>query len=315
MTDNKWIAGIIMAACLVCFVDVQAHEAETRHSHLSSVVPPLFETARVTWYQDIVYDASIPNTFLTSLDVYAPEPIAQRALPVVVYVHGGAFSRGDKADAAELDPKPYFFTHELGFLLVSINYRLLPEGKYPTNAEDLANAIAWIHEHIDEYGGDAGSIFIMGFDVGAVLVAQVATDESFLANAGTDLSTLRGVIAVEGAGYDLSQRSAEGLEGFFGPDPEVWSRASPITHVAADKNIPPFLFLSVGGGTSLGGVNSYQQAEQMAEALRAAEVRVETMSLWDKEHYGANNAIGEPGEAATIAVENFLESLIVSPPP
>lgn len=313
MTTKKWVAGTIaVGVCLSCSVNAWAHESEARHRHLSGTVPPLFENIRVTWYQDILYDDSSADTSFTSLDLYAPDP-SEQGSPVLVYVHGGAFSRGDKADPKELDPKPGFFTHELGFLLVSINYRLLPEGRYPTNAQDVANALAWVHAHIGEYGGDPDQIFLMGFDVGAVLIGQVATDESFLNNAGAELGLVKGVILIEGAGYDLTQRSPEGLEGFFGPDPEVWTRASSITHVARGKNIPPFLFLHVGAGSSLGGVNSRQQSEAMAEALRAADIRAETVPLWDKEHYGANEAIGEPGEAATIAVRQFLESLSDSP--
>ena len=119
------------------------------------------------------------------LDVYALND-AKRA-PVMVYVHGGGWRRGDKSAVGR---KAQFFTG-LGWVLVSTNYRLLPEGKHPTNVQDVAQALAWVHDHVAEHGGDPERIFLMGHSAGAHLAALVATDERHLKAAGKTLALLR----------------------------------------------------------------------------------------------------------------------------
>ncbi len=83
------------------------------------------------------------------LDVYAPRKAAEKA-PVMVYVHGGGWMRGDKSAVGK---KAEFFTGQ-GWVFVSVNYRLVPDGKHPRNVEDVATALAWVHERCTEYGGD-----------------------------------------------------------------------------------------------------------------------------------------------------------------
>ena len=282
-----------------------AHESETRHLHMNGGVPP-FYNVQLTWYQDIVYDDGSADTALTSLDVYVPEPMPAMA-PVLVYAHGGGFGSGDKADLEELGSKPGYFTHEMGYIFVSVNYRLMPEVRYPDNSQDVANALAWLHDNVADYGGDPEAIVLMGWDVGGVMAAQLATDPDFLENAGKDLSLLKGVIPVDAGGYDLRPRGAQGLTGMFGPDPEVWAKASPVTLVSADKAIPPFFMIFVGGGTGIGGINTEEQSELMAAPLRDSGFRAELVPLWDRTHNDITQAVGEPGEAATMAVQDFLE--------
>src|SRR3546814_2398066 len=81
---------------------------------------------------------------------------------LMVFVHGGGYRVGDKASSKDLDPKPEYFTSKLGFIFVSTNYRLLPEGRYPTNVQDVANALAWVADNIEEFGGDPDRIFQIG---------------------------------------------------------------------------------------------------------------------------------------------------------
>jgi len=257
------------------------------------------------WYRDIVYDDSAADDRFTSLDVYANDPV-EAGSPVMVFVHGGGFKVGDKASSKDLDPKPEYFCSKLGYLFVSINYRLLPDGQYPRNVQDVANALAWVSNHIAEYGGDPNKIFLMGHSAGAALVAQVATDESFLKNAGKDLSLLQGVIANEGSyGVASNEEEAKSQAAQFGAN---WRDAVPMHHVAKGKHIPPFLlFYVVGGQTLVPGTD--QQAIGFGDALRAAGVRVDLVPLDHVEHFGANERIGESGDITTVSVERFLDSI------
>lgn len=257
------------------------------------------------WYRDIVYDDTADDDQFTSLDVYTADPQGTGS-PVMVFVHGGGFRVGDKASSKDLDPKPEYFVSKLGYVFVSVNYRLLPEGQYPRNAQDVANALAWVSNHIAEFGGDPKQIFLMGHSAGATLVAQVGTDETFLKNAGKDLTLLKGVIANEGTyGVAVDEAEVERYKSLFGAD---WKAALPISHVAAGKSIPPFMLFYVSAGESM-VANTAPQAIGLGDAFRKAGLRVDLVPLDHVEHFGANERIGESGDITTVSVEHFLDSI------
>jgi acetyl esterase/lipase len=288
------------------FSPVQADQRERPHLHVGGGLShrPHTFTMQV-WYRDIVYDDTASDDRFTSLDIYTPDPV-QPASPVMVFVHGGGFRVGDKASSKDLDPKPEYFTSKLGYIFVSTNYRLLPEGRYPQNVQDLANALAWVSDNIAEFGGDPDRIFLMGHSAGAGLVAQVATDETFLKNAGKDLDLLKGVIANEGGyGVETDDADSQRQEALYGPG---WRDAMPVAHVAARKNIPPFLLFHVTGGDTL-VADSETQATGLATALVKAGVRTELVALDHVEHFGANERIGESGDITTVSLEQFLDSI------
>ena len=308
MNSARLIPGLLFAA--VSFLCISAgslaHEGELAHAHVGGGVShPPYPFTMTTWYRDIVYDDTTQDASQTSLDLYAAEPV-EPGSPVMIWVHGGGLVVGDKAHSKELDPKPEYFTSKLGYLFVSTNYRLLPEGQYPANVQDVANALAWVHDNIADFGGDPDQIYLMGHSAGATLVAQVATDETFLENAGKGLGIIKGAIVVDGSNYDLhaSGSDPDRLQFSFGPD---WENASAAGHIAAGKDIPPFLFLHVAGGSEFG--NSETQAVGMSQRLRAAGARADVVALDHVEHFGANERIGEPGDHTTVAVEQFLMSL------
>jgi acetyl esterase/lipase len=285
-----------------CYAD----QRDVRHVHVGGALShrPHTFTMQV-WYRDIVYDDSADDDQHTSLDVYTADPM-EAGSPVMVFVHGGGFRVGDKASSKDLDPKPEYFTSKLGYVLVSTNYRLLPEGRYPRNVQDVANALAWVSDNIGRFGGDPERIFLMGHSAGASLVAQVATDETFLKNAGKDLGLLKGVIANEGTyGVESDEQEAQRQEALLGTN---WRNVVPVARVASGKNIPPFLLFHVTGGETL-VANSEEQAIGMGSALRSAGVRADVVSLNHVEHFGANERIGEPGDITTIEVERFLDSI------
>ncbi len=283
-----------------------ADQRELSHVHVGGALSyrPHTFTMQV-WYRDLVYDNTASDTQYTSLDVYTAETV-QPGSPVMVFVHGGGFRVGDKASSKDLDPKPEYFVSKLGYLFVSVNYRLLPEGRYPQNVQDVANALAWVADNIAEFGGDPEQIFLMGHSAGASLVAHVATDETFLRNAGKDLHILKGVIANEGGyGVETDDMDSQRQESLFGAN---WRDVVAVAKVAPGKKIPPFMLFHVTGGATL-VANSEQQALGMSDALRSANVRADLVALDHVEHFGANERIGESGDVTTIAVERFLDSI------
>ena len=98
-----------------------------------------------------------------SLDIY---PTSQPNAPVMIYVHGGGWRRGNKSN---VDAKPAAFNQH-GFAFISMDYRLIPEVDIAEQVGDVTAAIAWVKSNIARYGGDPNRIFLMGHSAGAHLV-------------------------------------------------------------------------------------------------------------------------------------------------
>jgi acetyl esterase/lipase len=106
------------------------------------------------------------------LDVLTPALKPPAAMPVVVFVHGGMFTRGDKTT-----PGTPFFQHiaaswaRNGMVGVNINYRLAPKHQWPAGAQDVGAAVKWARDNIRDYGGDPSRIVLMGQSAGASHIA------------------------------------------------------------------------------------------------------------------------------------------------
>lgn len=241
----------------------------------------------------------------TRLDLHAPGDGKDH--PVVLWVHGGAWRLGDKS---QVGSKPRAF-NERGYVLVSINYRLHPAVTYREQAGDIAQAIRWVHDHAREYGGDPGKVFLMGHSAGAHLVALAATDGRYLASAGLKPGDLSGVILLDGAGYDIPRQIRQALlprmktmyTSVFTENEATQTDASPVTHVGKDKGIPPFLILHVASRA-----DSKAQSEELAAKLRAAGVSANVVPARGKTHATINRELGEPDDAPTREVFEFLDA-------
>lgn len=237
------------------------------------------------------------------LDVYAPA--GAKDLPVVVWIHGGAWKLGNKSAVQE---KPRAF-NEKGFLFVSLNYRLHPAADYKQQAGDVARALRWVRDHAKEHGGDPTKIFLMGHSAGAHLAALTAIDGRYLEAAGLKPSAISGVILLDGAGYDVPRQielaRLPALKAtyttVFGVDRAIQTDASPIAHVARGKGIAPFLILHVATRA-----DSRVQSEDLAKKLRAAEVEAKVVPCPGKNHATINREIGQPDDGPTREIFEFL---------
>ena len=104
------------------------------------------------------------------LDIYRPQ--GDGLAPVLVFVHGGGFLKGDKGGVdAWPNANVGRMAAQAGFLGVVINYRLAPDHVWPAGAEDVAAVAAWIKDHAAQHGGDPDRIVLMGTSAGSVHVA------------------------------------------------------------------------------------------------------------------------------------------------
>lgn len=257
--------------------------------------------------RDIVYAKyEGTETLRTSLDLYAPEEGTGH--PVMVWIHGGAWRIGDKRAVQE---KPRAFV-EKGFVFVSINYRLNSNASYKEQGADVAKAIRWVHDHAEMYGGDSDRIFVMGHSAGAHLAALVATDNRYLRNEKLKLNAVKGVILLDGAGYDIPKqvrwalgRAKKLYTTVFTEDEKTQRDASPITHVAKGKGIPPFLIVHVADRLA-----SKMQSKLLAESLQKADVKASVFPAENKTHATVNRELGLADDPATKQVFAFLDGIL-----
>jgi acetyl esterase/lipase len=234
------------------------------------------------------------------LDVY-PRPDLVAA-PTLLFVHGGAWTIGDKRDVNALPG----FAERHGCLLASTNHR--PGVGAERAAEDVAAAAAWMLSQGVRYGGDTKRLFLMGHSSGGHLAALVGVDPRYLAAHGRAPTDLAGVIGVDGAGYDPAVELA-GMALHLRPsEMAMWTTAfgegaaglSPIRLVRPDGRYPPFLLLY----TDHPGGRKYSQ--ELAAELAAAGDRVAVVEAPGKSHQQINTDLGLPGDAAGERVARFV---------
>ncbi len=210
---------------------------------------------------------------LQHLDVY-PARRGTGPAPMLLFVHGGGWSIGDKSELSWLGAK----LAEQGVLVAVANYRLSPAVQHPAHAQDVARAIAWLYRNGANYGGDPQRLYVGGHSAGAHLASLVALDDTYLGAEGLSTSVVRSVVGISGAGYDLDARYAASplaqlFYAAFGKDPSRWALAAPLHYV--DHGAPPFLLihgLNDGEAPAAG-------AQTFAQALKrdGAQIRLELL--------------------------------------
>jgi arylformamidase len=250
-------------------------------------------------HRDLPY--AEPKNERQSLDVYAPAE--GKGHPIVFWIHGGGWQRGDKGD---VQMKPQALVDK-GFVFVSTNYRFVPNVTIQEMAGDIAKAIGWIHGHATEFGGDGETIFVAGHSAGAQLAALVCTDARYLKRQGVPLSMVRGCIPVDGDTYDVplqiktvEERRANIYRQKFG-DEKSQIELSPVTHAAKGKAIPPFLILHVADHPE-----TKLQSERLAKVLADVGVSAKAYPATGKNHTTINAELGKPGDKPTEELMDFL---------
>lgn len=174
---------------------------------------------------EVIRDLEYGEHPLQRLDLHLPAEPAAGPVPVLVFIHGGAFVRGDKGDGVIFDNVlDYFARH--GIAGINANYRLAPEFKWPAGAEDVGGVVRWIRDNADDHGIDADAIFLMGHSAGAVHVATYAFVERLQPSYGDD--GVRGAILLSGI---YSDANADTMPVYYGDDRTLWKARLPINNV------------------------------------------------------------------------------------
>lgn len=254
-------------------MNTPSNSPHQRRQHTGTVIPEPVVPDNV----DVIRDVSFGPHERQSYDVYLPKG-AERPLPVVVFLHPGAWSRRDKRAVRVM------FALEHGFALVSIGYRLAQHARFPAQVQDVNAGLGHLLAHAADYGIDPARVVISGTSAGAHLgsLAVLARDvEAF--DPVKDFAP-RGVVSIYGA-YDMlgllaaqddieidhtSSESPLGLMtgGLPAEHTSLLQSMSPLAHIRADA--PPFYVLHGMADHVL----PWSQSADFASALAHAGVPV-----------------------------------------
>ena len=210
------------------------------------------------------------------LDIWRRSDLSDDAgAPVLIQVHGGAWVTGSK----EYQANPLMgHLAERGWVSVALNYRLSPRSTWPDHIVDVKRGIAWVKDHIVEYGGDPDFVVISGGSAGGHLSALSALTpnvDTFQPGFEDTDTSVQAAVPMYGV-YDFTNRDDTGraemeellskhvFKSSLADDPDPWDQASPMSWIGPDA--PPF-FIAHGTNDSLVPV---EQARSFARMLREA---------------------------------------------
>lgn len=238
----------------------------------------------------VTLDIPFGDHSMHMLDIYAPGTVTDET-PVLVFLHGGGFTRGDKTQASIFGAQ---FARE-GIMVVSPNYRL--DAAFPAFVFDAAEAVAYVHSELRTSTGDPRPLFISGWSAGAYIGAMLSYDDRYLNAQGLPPDAIAGFIGV--AGPYLGGRCA-GLRcpDVFPPETEAnWSAADFV-----DTDDPPMLLVH-------GSRDRYVDIENLDAVMSAAasfDVPARRIIVNGGSHMGVRDDLGQPDSRVFSSVVSFM---------
>ena len=236
------------------------------------------------------------------LDVFAPPRKPAKPAPVVVYFHGGGYVAGARSPLPGLiyDNVPTFFARH-GLIGVNATYRLAPEFKWPSGAEDVGRVVDWLRANAAQFGGDPDKIFFMGQSAGATHCATWIFMDKVHGAKGPRVAgaiLLSGVYAANHPGFSEGAKSPNHLA-YYGEDTARWPELSPLNSVKAGHP-PAFVCVAEYDPYPLGWPSS-----ALLAALTQCDKRVYP---WFKVNRGHNHV--SPAMQINSEVDDLGEDLL-----
>jgi triacylglycerol lipase len=256
---------------------------------------PLFANQKepypnVTVVRDIAYGTDP----LQKLDVITVAPTPGAPKPVVMFLHGGGFERGDKRQPGS----PFYdnimlWLAQQGMVGVNMNYRLAPKHVWPAAHEDLAAAVRWVQANIAQHGGDPDRLVLWGTSAGADLIAGYLAYPQF--HGPKDHGAKAAIM--------LSGFYVKGAPAYFGNDP---AEREQRTATEGLKKVTIPLFVS---HTEVDLPTSSEQADVLNKALCDAG-RCPTYTVFkDHGHLSQGYSVGTTDTSVSGPILEFLRTV------
>jgi pectinesterase len=311
--------GLLLAACAAQPVQGPAPESYTAETTFEKLAPryPFIRIASravppaVRAVTDVTYVRRGAHDL--KLDLYLPKASGTAPRPAIVFVHGGGWRAGVRANFAPMAIR----MAERGYVAATISYRLSPEALYPAAIVDAKAAVRWVRAHATDYRIDPDRIAIAGGSAGGQIAALTGVtngEARFDPDGGNVSSDVQAIVNIDGLS-DFTSDEARKYEddpakqpssagawfgGRYAEKAALWRDASPLFHV--NKTTPPLLFIvSAQRRFSLG-------REAMAERLRVLGVPNRVVPVPDTPH---SFWLFDPWLAPTVeATDAFLREVI-----
>jgi acetyl esterase/lipase len=183
----------------------------------------------ISYYADSLTKKDKYMASQCTMDLYYP--MGSKNFSTIVWFHGGGITGGRKEIPKELMEK--------GYAVVGVGYRLSPKVTAPAYIEDAAAAVAWVFQHIGDYGGNTHLVFVSGHSAGAYLGMMITLDKKYLGRYKIDADSIAGLIPF--SGQAITHFTIRNEKGIKGTQPIVDAYA-PLYHMRADA--PPMLLIT-----------------------------------------------------------------------
>jgi acetyl esterase/lipase len=324
-----WLIMLLSAASLVLYTMIlvdswigskalskvapNGNKASVLRFLIGSLFPIQLPRRDVKRLKNIAYG---PAGRRNTLDIYMPQKSPVSPMPVLIHVHGGAWTLGRKHQQAQ--PLIQYMASK-GWLVVDINYRLAPRHKMPVMIQDVLRAVAWVKANIASYNGDPQFVALTGGSAGGHLVALAAlaaNHEPFKPGFEHSDCSVNACVPVYGL-YDFLNRNKKmkvGLKAFQSfltklvmpgsptSHEAFWDEVSPLSYVRSDA--PPMLMLH--GRHDL--LANFDSAKGFAETLAQSSNNPVIFAEMRGAQHGYDIAYASPTPEHQRAIYRFLES-------
>ncbi len=189
------------------------------------------------------------------LDVYYPEPKKAEGCPVVVWFHGGGLEAGNKEIPAQLKQK--------GWVVVGVNYRLLPQVTVDKTIDDAAEAVAWVFKNIARFGGNNKEIVVSGHSAGGYLAMMLCLNKEWLARYEVDADSV--MLYAPFSGQAITHYNVRKMQGIGALQPTI-DQYAPLYWVR--KDCAPLLLIC--GDRELELYGRYDENQYLARMMKLA---------------------------------------------
>lgn len=189
-----------------------------------------YETIKaIHYYADSVNKKDSYTDSVCVLDLYYPTNA--KNFGTIVWFHGGGLTGGRREIPEQLKNK--------GYAIIGVGYRFSPRAKAPAYIEDAAAAVAWVFQHIEEYGGNNKLIFLSGHSAGGYLDMMITLNKAYLNRYGIDANNIAALIPFSGQAIThFTVRQEKGIK----ETQPIIDAYAPLYHVR--KDTPPMLLIT-----------------------------------------------------------------------
>lgn len=236
------------------------------------------------------------------MDIYFPSNtlVEKQRAPLIIMVHGGAWSIGDKNNTAVVKNKVAYWTKR-GWIFISINYRLLPDATVQQQTQDIATALIYIQNHASDWHANPKQLVLMGHSAGAHLVSLLSTRPSWIT---TQPQAWQTTIALDSAAYDIEKimqsRHAHFYDQAFGNQSSNWKALSPALQI--HQALPTFLAVC----STTRPDQPCIQAQQFIQLAQRFGTQAQLLAL-PLSHIEINRSLGKSNKY-TEAVHQFIQN-------